>query len=72
MSQKYYDFTHIFGEEIEDLLIKLKDLITTNKITENLPDNAKKEIKSINNKIEDPDFSVIDGGDYSTNSSLGS
>ena len=51
--QKYYDFTKIFGEEIERLLVQLKGLITSKKITDNLPDNSKKEIKMINDKIDD-------------------
>ena len=73
--QKYYDFTKIFGEEIERLLVQLKGLITSKKITDNLPDNAKKEIKMINDKIadidiEDIDIDVIDGGDYSSDENL--
>lgn len=73
--QKYYDFTKIFGEEIERLLVQLKGLITSKKITDNLPDNSKKEIKMINDKIddigmEDIDIDVIDGGDYSSNENL--
>ena len=73
--QKYYDFTKIFGEEIERLLVQLKSLITSKKITDNLPDNSKKEIKMINDKIddmgmEDIDIDVIDGGDYSSNENL--
>ena len=73
--QKYYDFTTIFGEEIERLLVQLKGLITSKKITDNLPDNAKKEIKMINDKIadidiEDIDIDVIDGGDYSSDENL--
>ena len=75
--QRYYDFTKIFGEEIEKLLINLKDLITAKKITDNLPDNAKKEIKVINNKIdgintdiENLEFDIIDGGDYASNESI--
>ena len=73
--QKYYDFAKIFGEEIERLLVQLKGLITSKKITDNLPDNAKKEIKMINDKIddmgmEDIDIDIIDGGDYSSNENL--
>lgn len=73
--QKYYDFTKIFGEEIERLLVQLKGLITSKKITDNLPDNAKKEIKIINDKIDnidigDIDIDIIDGGDYSSNESI--
>ena len=73
--QRYYDFTKIFGEEIERLLVQLKGLITSKKITDNLPDNSKKEIKMINDKIddmgmEDIDIDVIDGGDYSSNENL--
>lgn len=73
--QKYYDFTKIFGEEIERLLVQLKGLITSKKITDNLPDNSKKEIKMINDKIDEVDFEnldidVIDGGDYSSNENL--
>ena len=68
--QKYYDFTKIFGEEIERLLVQLKGLITSKKITDNLPDNAKKEIKMINDKMENIDIDVIDGGNYSTNENL--
>lgn len=69
--QKYYDFTKIFGEEIERLLVQLKDLISTEKITDNLPDNAKNELKVINKKIDDIEFEdinidVIDGGNYSS------
>lgn len=73
--QKYYDFTTIFGEEIERLLVQLKGLITSKKITDNLPDNAKKEIKMINDKIDgidagDFDIDIIDGGTYSSNENL--
>ena len=73
--QKYYDFTKIFGEEIERLLVQLKGLITSKKITDNLPDNSKKEIKILNDKIDDIDIGnvnidVIDGGDYSSNENL--
>ena len=69
--QKYYDFTKIFGEEIERLLVQLKNLISTKKITDNLPDNAKKEIKMINDRIgdidiENFDIDIIDGGTYSS------
>ena len=69
--QKYYDFTKIFGEEIERLLVQLKNLISTKKITDNLPDNSKKEIKMINDRIgdidiENFDIDVIDGGTYSS------
>lgn len=72
--QKYYDFTKIFGEEIERLLVQLKNLISTKKITDNLPDNSKKEIKMINDRIgdidiEDFDIDVIDGGTYSSKES---
>ena len=37
--QKYYDFTKIFGEEIERLLVQLKGLITSKKINDNITDN---------------------------------
>ena len=66
--QKYYDFTAIFGEEIEVLLVKLKSLIASKKITDNLPDNVKKEINTINDKIDnlniDVNIDCIDGGSY--------
>lgn len=73
--QKYYDFTKIFGEEIERLLVQLKGLIISKKITDNLPDNSKKEIKILNDKIDDIDINDIDidnidGGYYSTNENL--
>ena len=67
MGQKYYDFTHIFGEEMESLLITLKSLITTQKITGNLPDDTKGEISNINDKIDNLSADIedcIDGGDY--------
>lgn len=69
--QKYYDFTKIFGEEIERLLIQLKDLISSKKITDNLPSNANNELKVINKKIDSIDFEdivvdIIDGGNYSS------
>lgn len=71
MAQKYYDFTKIFGEEIERLLVQLKDLISSKKITDNLPDNANNELKIINKKIDNIDFGdididIVDGGNYSS------
>ena len=56
-------FYKLFGKEIEALLIRLKRLISTKKITDNLPDNLNTEIKSINDKIDDI-FKEIDGGSY--------
>lgn len=65
MSQKYYDFKHIYGNEMETLLVQLKKLINSGKITEFLPDNVKDEISKINDKINaDIDIEIIDGGEY--------
>ena len=67
--QKYYDFTKIFGEEMEELLLMLKSLISTKKITDNLPNDVNSEIDNLNEKmdsIENSELDVIDGGWYST------
>lgn len=65
-NQNYYDIVGMVGQEIEALLLQLKELIISNKITSNLPDNTKSEISNINNKIDNlsADIDFIDGGDY--------
>ena len=64
MGQKYFDFTKIFGEEMETLLVRLKELITSRKITDNLPDDVNKELNIIKNTIDNYNIDTIDGGEY--------
>ena len=63
--QKFFDFTKIIGEEMEVLLISLRRLIGSKKITDNLPDNLQGEIDAINDKIDTLNFmSGVNGGTY--------
>lgn len=62
--KKFFNFSNIVGEEMEILLIKLRSLISSKKITDNLPDNLQGEIDKINDKIEDILISEINGGTY--------
>lgn len=68
MEQKYFDFSKIQGIEMEALLLRLKSLISSKKITNNLPDNFKGEIDEINYKIEKMNeiskIDFFDGGEY--------
>lgn len=68
MGQKYFDLFKIQGIEMETLLIRLKTLISSKKITDNLPDDFNTEINIINNKIENinkmVDIDFFDGGIY--------
>ena len=48
---RYYDFKDLKGEEIERLLLDLKKLITTEKITNYLPSNTTSELLRITNNI---------------------
>ena len=61
--QKFFGFTKIIGEEMEALLIKLRSLIGSKKITDNLPDDFQGEIDKINAKIDAVNKN-IDGGTY--------
>lgn len=72
--RRYYTLQSVYGEGMDQLLKVLKDLINSKKVTDNLPDNSKNELKLMNNKIDsintsglDIDTSIIDGGNYISN-----
>lgn len=72
--QNYYNITNIYGEEIETLLLQLKELLLSKKITDNLPENVNAKFNEIEIKLSDviksiedlnlTNLSIIDGGDY--------
>ena len=49
---KYYTFENIKGDNIENLLLILQDLLNSKKITNNLPDDTKLEIDNLYNELE--------------------
>lgn len=66
---KYYTYTKIKGNESEELLVSFRDLYNSKKITDNLPQNTKTELTSINNILEllikkDNEDLIICGGKY--------